>query len=457
MRVLGLASRHPWIRRVCCILLFPLPLLGLNGCTNVVTVIPQVVSAGPTPQTMWVAVWTANAQNATSSSQDPGGSEQSFRFIVLPTTDATQERVHFSNRLGTTSVTIGAARLAVAVDVGPAIDPKRDAALTFSGATSITLAPGQEIVSDPVNVSYNFGEKLAVSMYMKGSFPSLTEHASDVQFNFQNASGAGNATSDTSGASMGTVMTDWLLLSGIDAYGSYQGSVAIFGSSSVDGHASNYGNSNSYPTANVAITSQDNDRPSDWLARQMRAAGYRVGVSNAGLLGNAAAGTGGGVDRMQHDVLGVINLKTVIIYFGGIDLRGNCVQATDVESSLSNMVQQANAAGIRVILATIPPSEYCTTTPGLVPTTEQPYLGDLIPGPENPGSTQRRAVNDWIRSTAVSLPGVVGVADFDKALADPNHPDFMIPNLNSGDNFHPNGVGYGVQSSSIPLDKILGQ
>jgi hypothetical protein len=67
----------------------------------------------------------------------------------------------------------------------------------------------------------------------------------------------------------------------------------------------------------------------------------------------------------------------------------------------------------------------------------------------------RNLVNAWIRSTAVNLPGVVGIADFDKVLADPAHPDFMIPNLNSGDNFHPNGVGYGVQSSAIPLNLLL--
>ncbi|HEY9138384.1 MAG TPA: GDSL-type esterase/lipase family protein, partial [Terriglobus sp.] len=280
---------------------------------------------------------------------------------------------------------------------------------------------------------------MAVSMYLKGTFPPLTEHGSDVQTNFQNASGGGDATTDTSGASMSTPMTDWLLLSGIDAYGSYQGSVAIFGSSSVDGHASNYGNSNSYPIANTPIPSQDNDRPSDWLARQMRAAGYRVGVSNAGLLASAAGGVGGGADRMQRDVLGLPNLKAVVIYYGGIDLRLDCQSAAEIENALTSMVQQANAVGVRVILATIPPSEYCTTTPGLIPTSANPYLGDLNPGPENPGSAQRRAVNDWIRNTAVNLPGVVGIADFDKALADPNHPDFMVPNLNSGDNFHPNG------------------
>jgi hypothetical protein len=65
-------------------------------------------------------------------------------------------------------------------------------------------------------------------------------------------------------------------------------------------------------------------------------------------------------------------------------------------------------------------------------------------------------VNQWIRTSGAQLPGVVGVADFDQALSDPAHPDFLISNLNSGDNYHPNGYGYSVQSSAIPLTSILG-
>jgi hypothetical protein len=47
---------------------------------------------------------------------------------------------------------------------------------------------------------------------------------------------------------------------------------------------------------------------------------------------------------------------------------------------------------------------------------------------------------------------MVGIADFDEVLADPTHPDPMVLSLNSGDNFHTNGVGYGVQSSAIRLN-----
>jgi lysophospholipase L1-like esterase len=243
----------------------------------------------------------------------------------------------------------------------------------------------------------------------------------------------------------------------------------LFGSSSIDGHASNTGDTNSYPTPNTVIATQDNDRPSDWLARQLQSAGYQLGVLNAGILADAAGpnsedapdnpATQDGIDRLNRDVLQQTNVKAVVIYLGSIDIRSaDCKAAADVENSLTQIVSMSAAAGIRVIIATLPPTTYCsnTTSPfyGPLPTTADPYGGEGDP-PTNGGMVQRNLVNAWVRSTAVNLPGVVGVADFDKVLADPAHPDFMIPNLNSGDNFHPNGVGYGVQSGAIPLNVLL--
>ena len=305
---------------------------------------------------------------------------------------------------------------------------------------------------------------MAVTFYLPGSFPALTQHGSQVTTNYATPVGAGDTTTDATGAAFSVANTEWFVVTGVDVYGPYGGTVAIFGSSSVDGHASNYGNTNSYPVANVAVAGQDNDRPSDWLARQLQAAGYNIGVLNAGTIGDpagedvrsASGSVIAGVDRMKHDVLGQAGIKAVVIYFGGIDLRADCVPATNVETSLTNMVSQAQAAGVRVILATLPPSEYCQQATPL-PSATDPYAGDVTPGPENPGSTERRALNDWIRTTGATLPGVVAIADFDKVLADPNHPDFMIANLNSGDNFHPNGAGYGLQSGAISPSSILGQ
>lgn len=145
-----------------------LPLL--TGCSHS---LQQTTPAGTALPKQWVVGWGASPEDATESIGNPGGSDQTFRFIILPTIDGTEERIHFSNLLSKQPVTIGAARLAAAVGVGPSIDATRDAALTFNGSTSVTLAVGQEVVSDPVKITYTYGEKLAVSAYVKGVFPPL--------------------------------------------------------------------------------------------------------------------------------------------------------------------------------------------------------------------------------------------------------------------------------------------
>jgi lysophospholipase L1-like esterase len=439
-----------------CIILLLFPVL-LSSCSNFgnggIYMAPKA-----TPQ--WVVGWGASPQNALTTPTNTGGSEQSFRFIVVPTIGGNRERVRFSNYFGTTAITIGSARVAIALGSGPAIDKAHDAALTFSGNQSVTIQPNQEVYSDPVDIAYTYGQKLAVSVYMQGSFPALTEHDSQAGTNFTTAVGAGNTTNDSTGASFTETTTEWFLITNVDVYGPYDGTVAVFGSSSVDGHNSNFGDTNSYPVGNGPVAGQDHERPSDWLGNSLNEAGIPVGVLNAGLLGDFAGEEDNppataGIDRIDHDVLQQPGIKAVVIYIGGVDLRIGCLPATTVAGTLTAIVAKAHAAGVRVILATLPPSEYCTTGSPL-PSSDDPYAGDNNPGPENPGSTQRRALNTWIRNSGSQLPGVVSIADFDAALADPAHPDFMIPNLNSGDNFHPNGAGYGAQNSAIDITAILG-
>lgn len=427
---------------------------GTASSTSTTTVTPS----------QWVVSWGAPPENAHSSAVDPGGSEQSFRFIVLPTIDGTQERIHLSNAYGTSPITVGSARIAVET-TGAAVDATTDKPLTFNGSTSVTIPAGQQVTSDSVNVSYTFGQRLAISLYVQGTFAPLTQHQSQAIVSYAAGTGLGDKTTDATGASFSTNLSEWFLLTGVDVYGPYQGTVALFGSSSIDGHASNYGSTNAYPTPNILIPSQDNDTPADWLGRSLIAAGYRLGVLNAGVIADpagedsitASGQSTAGVDRVNRDVVQQAGIKTVVIYLGGVDLRSDCRQATDIEASLTNIVSQANAANLRIILATIPPAEYCLTSDAsLLPSAANPWQGDLYPGPENPGSTQRRALNAWIKATGPTLPGVVAIADFDTALAYPAHPDFLMPNFTSSDNFHPTGLGYQAQNGAIPLTAILG-
>ncbi len=340
-------------------------------------------------------------------------------------------------------------------------------ALTFNGAASVTVAPGAEVASDPVSLTYAFGQKMAVTAYVQGSFAPLTQHDAQVTTNYSSPTNAGNRTTDATGASLSQSTTEWFLISGMDVYGQYQGMVALFGSSTIDGHNSDFGDSNAYPIANLPVAGQDDDRISDALAHTLNGAGMHVGVLNAGILADYAGPSSGstlgspGVDRIGRDVLHQPGISAVVIDLGQIDLRqDNCGSATEVEASLQNMVAQAYGAGVRVILGTIAPASYCTNAasanygPNPVDDSD-PFAGDINPGPRNPENVQRDLVNAWIKTTGASLPGVVGVADFEAALADPAHPDFLVPNLNSGDNFHPNGAGYKIKSQAIPIAAIL--
>ncbi len=441
-------------------------LLLLAGCSQ--SGGGNSVGTAAAPFSLWAVAWGNSPENALPSAANPGGQEQSFRFFFYPTVAGTEERVRFSNYFGTTPITIGAARLAVAAG-GAAIDPAHDAPLTFQGSASAVIQPGQTLTSDPVNITYSFGQKMAVSMYVQGVFPPLTYHNSIVGTNYAASSGAGDATGDAGGASFTQQVSNWFLLSDMDVYGPYQGTVALFGSSSIDGAQSNLGNTNAYPTPQVTVPGQDNDRPSDWLARQLNAAGYNLGVLNAGVVADPAGpnsgatparGVADGEDRIARDVLEQPSVRAVVIYLGAVDIKSaDCKSAPDVEAALTNIVGQAYAAGKRVILGTLPPSVFCSNPAqpeyGPSPTPSNPYAGDINSGPENPGAVQWRAVNDWIRTAGAALPGVVAIADFDKAMADPNHPDLLLPTINSGDNTHPNGPGYGVQSSAIPLSALL--
>jgi hypothetical protein len=440
------------------------------GCGSTSSVLQSDgVTAGPKPTSaVWAASWGNAPENALPTDSNPGGSEQSFRMVFRPTLSGSQERLHFSNFFGTTPITIGAARLAISPDGTAAIDPANDVAVTFNGASSVTVPAGVIITSDSVKLNYSFGQRLAVSMYVKGTFGPLTQHLSQGPAGFESPVNAGDTTTDAGGTSFSLPNGEWFLLSGMDVFGAYQGTVVLFGSSAIDGYHSSYGDTNAYPTANVPVPGQDNDLPSDWLARDLQQAGYQLGVLNAGVLADPAgpnsgatpqAGVQDGIDRLNRDVLQQTNVKAVVVYLGAVDIRSaQCTSAPAIESSLSQIIAMSAAAGVRVVMSTLAPSDFCSTpgSPnfGPVPTPADPYAGEGDP-PTNGGMVQRNLVNAWIRTTAATLPGVVGIADLDKALADPAHPDFMLPNLNSGDNFHPNGVGYGVQSGAIPLDVLL--
>jgi lysophospholipase L1-like esterase len=76
-----------------------------------------------------------------------------------------------------------------------------------------------------------------------------------------------------------------------------------------------------------------------------------------------------------------------------------------------------------------------------------PYVGSSFYHPGPASEADRQAVNQWIRT-----PGRFdAVIDFDKIMLDPEHPDQLAPEFDSGDHLHPSPAGYAAMAEAVPL------
>ena len=60
----------------------------------------------------------------------------------------------------------------------------------------------------------------------------------------------------------------------------------------------------------------------------------------------------------------------------------------------------------------------------------------------------RNAVNNWIKTTDL----IDGYIDFDKVLADPDNPSYMLDEYDSGDHLHPSPAGYKAMANAVSAE-----
>ncbi|MDM0033106.1 SGNH/GDSL hydrolase family protein [Variovorax sp. J22P271] len=183
----------------------------------------------------------------------------------------------------------------------------------------------------------------------------------------------------------------------------------------------------------------------DRLAARLQArpgdAGPRT-VVNAGISGNRllADGVGTkGIARFAQDVLGQRDLTHVVILIGINDIgfsmpegaagpiRGQPA-AEDITAGLEQLIQQARARGVKVLLGTL-----------------LPFKGSSYWSKEK--ESRRDAVNRWIRSRR----HVEAVVDFDATMRDPTDPQVLKAAYDSGDHLHPGNAGYAAMADAIDL------
>jgi lysophospholipase L1-like esterase len=384
------------------------------------------------PAEDWIATWGASQQIPEPRNTLPSADlrDATVRQIFHLSVGGATIRVHITNVFGDAPLHFTSVHIArpLAAD-GPAIDAASDRALTFAGAADVIVPAGADLVSDPVPYAVAPLSNLAVTYHLDEPPAVETSHpGSRATTYFVHGDQVSAATFQNPGT-----VEHWFQVSEIDVQAAPgAGVIAAFGDSITDGHAT---------------TTNGNNRWTDVLAARLQqsAATKNIAVLNDGIGGNHLLIDGLGPNalaRFDRDVLAPDGVRWLIVFEAINDLGGLARQpggATAAEhaelvqriiGAYQQIIARAHAHDIRVYGATITPDG-----------------GSGYYHPDAQSNADREAVNDWIRA-----PGHFdAVLDFDAVVRDPQQPERMLPQYDSGDHLHPGPAGYRAIADSIPL------
>jgi lysophospholipase L1-like esterase len=382
------------------------------------------LGARPPERSTWVSSWAAAEISTDPKEALPSGQDMTLRQLVRLSAGGRTIRLRISNAFGNAPLEVDGTHVARAVSPGsPRIDAQSDKAVTFNGAPAVSIPPGAEYVSDPVAFAAPAFTTLAVSIHLAGLPQRQTGHPGSRATSYF---APGNQLSAASLRDASKV-DRWAYLDGVDVEPEMaSAAVAVVGDSIVDGHG---------------VASNTNTRWTDYLAERLQG---RLGVLNLGIGSNCLSQNcvGPAVPaRFGRDVLSRNGVSYVIILEGVNDLgvltRDAPVSAEAHRALVQRMIgalaqvtRRARERGIKVIGATI-----------------MPYGASGYYHPDAANDADRNAVNAWIRA-----PGHFdGVVDFDALMRDPEHPNRLKREFDSGDGLHPSPEGYRFMGEAVPL------
>jgi lysophospholipase L1-like esterase len=380
--------------------------------------IQQKTSLGARPN--WVGAWYA----APMRLHPAGLTRRTLRQIVHLHAGGRQIRLRLSNRYGEASLTL------TSVSVGRVLfgllvqEPSRRTVL-FEGQETVSLEPGAERLSDPIDLPVEAFSKLAITFAVeKGDI--LTGHFVAMQTSYVSMPGDQSALTQMEELlpAYPLLTTAWWALIGVEVLPEQPlRAVVAFGDSTTDGYGS---------------TRDLNRRWPNNLARRMASAREpgAVSVLNAGISFNELltsrtplAGEAA-VWRFSWDVLEQTGVTDVLVQIGINDLRHD-VAASSIIDGLQSLATQAQARQVRIFGTTVLPAVY---TPSQ--------------------AEQWQRVNTWLREQGADW--FDAVFDFASALQHPAGGAKLDPACDSGDGTHPNDRGYQRLAETVDLALLTG-
>ena len=365
----------------------------------------------------WVSVW-GNAVSVAENRPERYAKDITIRYPINIPFDGEGIRLTFDNYCGTEPITL----TKVTVFYGGEFYP-----VTYNGQRSMTVGAGERIVTDPLAVKLNAEELVQVSFYL-GDFTLMRS----VVYACGPLSEGLYANGDQTETAHIDIMTSkythlFYFLSNVSVLTAADNRAVVC-----------YGDS---------ITAQDWP---DCLAMRC----YGEGYNKTAIIRRATSGSRilrqyecltyesyglSGRNRFTHEVP-TDGADTVIIQQGINDIIHPVGEEKNVFRPMSDLptveelieglkmyIAQARSFGYKVYVGTLLPMGGWRT--------DAPFRQEM-----------RHAYNEFIRTTDL----IDGCIDFDKALRDPERPDYFLPEYDSGDHLHPSPAGYERMAAEIP-------
>lgn len=369
----------------------------------------------------WVSVW-GNAVSVAENRPERYAKDITIRYPIHIPFSGDAVRLTFDNYCGTEPITLNKVTVLYSGSFYPVF---------FNEERAVTIPAGEQVVSDALSVELREGEVIQVSFYLK-DFTLMRS----VVFACGPLSEGLYANGDETESIHIDIDTSrkthlFYFLSNVSVYTSGENRTIVC-----------YGDS---------ITAQD--WPDDLALRC-----FREGYNRTAIIRRATSGSRilreyhcltyesyglMGSNRFHHEVP-TDGADTVIIQQGINDIihpvgekinafrpMSDLPKVEELIEGLKRYIAQARSYGYKVYVGTLLPMGGWRT--------DAPFRQKM-----------RHAYNDFIRTTDL----IDGCIDFDRALRDPENPDWFKPEYDSGDHLHPSAAGYDRMAMEIP-SKLL--